>query len=996
MNSIIKYPLIHHVQKEEIISKIKCLSEAYTPEWHFNKEQPDIGSVIALIYAHMLKESMDIVNRAMNKHHVAFLNCLDLGLQEAIPAECFATFEVAPTLDKGVFIPKDTKLLARAKQGGDVIFSTCHSVYVTTQALTEIIFTSQKQGKIIPAYEKGFELVSANIKFFDFTKESIQGHRLSIAHPYILKGNKEGILRLHFESNDSEGIKQLADKEMVEWQIITKEDSVKAETYLEGQSSLCLKLTDIKGQSAVYMDYEAYWIEAKVKDNSKLPMVGLKGIALTISNEDLKPSIVYVQDKEQSSDHFMPFGNPLELYSECYIKCEEAFSKHGAAVTFNFNLEYIQKENVLTLPEEAMRFKYIMRKPHEKAPIQKQEIRVDEVLWDYWNGTGWVRLFDDSHQDSIFNGKRDGEISISFKCPKDIEKITVNAYEGRWIRLRMLRADNIYSIPSVEIIPVIHDLKISYTYNDEPLKPKKILIHNNTYTTDITRALSKGNEIIIFKNFEYDKPACFIGFEKLPEKSPLSIFFDIKTSSVEDTPALSFEYSTYKNNVVCFENLKVSDGTKNLKNSGNMIFILPEGFQKVSLFSKERYWIKVTNENAEYDDIQTDLPHIQGIYFNTARVMNQVTKTERHHITDPKGIFRIKLQEKTIIGIKVFINERVTIFEEMEELINNPIYNTRIKKNKQGEVQEFWVKWQQKDSKVSLELEERNYYVDKVNGEIIFPDNIFVTLPVAMDDFAIEVHYEICDGTRADIDAGMISGLQSPIPFISRVYNPVPAFGSSDFESVEKALVRASHLLENRDKAVSIADYETIIKTYASSISRVKCLPDVTIRGQKESGCMTIAILTDDYDKGSHTFLSYKESLEKYILAKSSLNVFNRRLYLREPIFIELSAHVWLSTDDMEKAYEFQYILQDKITKFFDPLHGHFDGRGWEIGIMPKHNQLDAYLKSLRLDCSIQKIILTAKVPEDRGKKEKDIDDLQLMPFALPISGEHKIVVSLR
>lgn len=996
MKNIMKYPLIHHIQKEEIIKRIGDLSQSYTPEWDFNTESPDVGSVIALIYAHMYKESMEIVNKTMNKHHIAFLNCLDIGLKEAIPAESYVTFEVVPTADTGVFIPKGTKLLARGKEGGDIVFSTCHSVYATTHTCTDILFTSQIQDKIICAYEKDGEPLSVNMAFFDFNGRDIQSHTLSLAHPYILKGSKKGILKLKFETSQTDVLNTLADARSIEWKILTEEGFKAIKSYQEDEKILALEIPDIPKEPIDYRAHEAYWLLAEVKDHGKLPFMSIKGIQMLMAEKDLTPNVIYVQDIEQTGERFMPFGNPLELYAECYIKCDEAFSKHGADIELSFELSYMERENILPVPEETVHFKYIMRKPQGRAPVEKQEIRVDEVLWDYWNGTGWVRLFDKPQEASLFNGKRDGKISLSFKCPEDMDSITVNAYEGQWIRVRMLRGDNIYTMPSVEIIPVIENLKISYTYLANPVRPSKIFIDNNTYTTDITSSLYLGNETILFRKLGFDKPACFIGFEELPEQSPLSVFFHIKNGSGENTPSLTFQYGTFKNDEVFFDNLKVSDGTKNLKNSGNMIFILPENFKKVSLFSKERYWIKITDENSEYENRQTVLPHVEGIYFNTARVINQIQKSEKHYVADPKGTFKIKLQEKNIINIQVFVNEVPGNHEEIEQLLGNPIYNTRVTRDEQGEIDEFWIKWQEKDNRLSLELEERNYYIDKVSGEIIFPENIFITFPATTQGLAIEVIYDTCDGTRANVEKGMINGLQSPVPFISNVFNPIPAFGSSDFESIEKALMRASHLLENRDRAVSIKDYETIIKNYASSINRVRCLADRRITGEKEPGCMTIAILTDDYLKGSHTFLAYKDNLEKYLLKKSSLNTFNRKLYLKEPVFVELMAHVWLVTDDMEKAYEFQRILQEKITQFFDPLKGYFDGRGWEIGVMPKHNQLHAYLKSLRLECGIQKIIITAQVPTKAGKKEKDIEDIGEMPFAVPISGQHKIIVNLK
>ena len=43
---------------KEIEERIEELAASYTPEWHFDREHPDIGSVIGKIFAHQMEGSI--------------------------------------------------------------------------------------------------------------------------------------------------------------------------------------------------------------------------------------------------------------------------------------------------------------------------------------------------------------------------------------------------------------------------------------------------------------------------------------------------------------------------------------------------------------------------------------------------------------------------------------------------------------------------------------------------------------------------------------------------------------------------------------------------------------------------------------------------------------------------------------------------------------------------------------------------------------------------
>ena len=63
---------------EEIENRIIELSHSYTPEWHYDKENPDIGAAIARIFASQMEDNVGILDDVLERYHAEFVNFLDL------------------------------------------------------------------------------------------------------------------------------------------------------------------------------------------------------------------------------------------------------------------------------------------------------------------------------------------------------------------------------------------------------------------------------------------------------------------------------------------------------------------------------------------------------------------------------------------------------------------------------------------------------------------------------------------------------------------------------------------------------------------------------------------------------------------------------------------------------------------------------------------------------------------------------------------------------
>ena len=68
--------LIDSRTEQELLDRIEEPSESYVPEWKFDRKNPDIGSVISLIYARQMMDNIDKYNGTLEQFQIGFLNML--------------------------------------------------------------------------------------------------------------------------------------------------------------------------------------------------------------------------------------------------------------------------------------------------------------------------------------------------------------------------------------------------------------------------------------------------------------------------------------------------------------------------------------------------------------------------------------------------------------------------------------------------------------------------------------------------------------------------------------------------------------------------------------------------------------------------------------------------------------------------------------------------------------------------------------------------------
>lgn len=76
----------------------------------------------------------------------------------------------------------------------------------------------------------------------------------------------------------------------------------------------------------------------------------------------------------------------------------------------------------------------------------------------------------------------------------------------------------------------------------------------------------------------------------------------------------------------------------------------------------------------------------------------------------------------------------------------------------------------------------------------------------------IQATYRVGGGAHTNVGSNMITRIVSPLSRMKRVFNPEPAKGGSDSESIESAKRNAPLYLKTGDRAVTKSDYETLTR----------------------------------------------------------------------------------------------------------------------------------------------------------------------------------------
>lgn len=960
-------------KKQDILDKIRELAASYTPEWQFDEQDPDIGSVLALLFADQMQENIRRYNLTLKRAQVELVNLLGLSPRPVCPAHSIVLMDMIPNTVCGQTLPAGTGFLAEEAGDTALVFETSHGIYLTDAQIKCMFMASGITGKVIPLKkEEAFTL-------FDFDGKGYGRTGLAMYHSYL------------FDEADNDIRMEIAGADRLIDEIVR--GNYRLSYY--GREGFC-PITDLRMEENRYLVFRKDGACHKVREEDKMYSLLLlepAGVPETdVMASDIRFSAfgrptpaecVTGGSGEMDAEEFYPFGRTLSLFAEVSVG-HRYFGKPGAVVTLSFELSF--EDIVAKMPEEEEdeSLKIIKRRPKRNA-LQATEVYADEVSFSYYNGTGWRRLTLETPAEFLFHGGKAGACKISFVCPADWQETEMGSYAGRCIRIRLLRSDNCYYQPSVHHCPVIRHMRVTYDYGNNFVRPQKLVSFQGSRKVDITKRLVHDKKTPILFRSSYYETSLYLGFDRKIEDGPVSLFFRVKGSGDDRKARLRVTYSTRTG----FSRLKMTDHTDGFAHTGTIFFLPPSDMAKRTIEGQEAYWIRITDEEFALEKNPARRPLIEEIAVNAAEIDNIETLPEEEYYIDagePEMSFPIA--QGNILQAEVWVNETAGFSEsEMRRLIQEHPSDTRAEYDQQGNLCEFYIKWREVDHFDRSRPGDRHFVVDRIARRIRFGDGVNVRIPQNTKGPAFKMVVKCCDGARANVPAGSVNDCRGNVPFVKNIRNPAGAFGGKDRETAEEVLWRGAAMFNSRSRLVSVMDYEREVLNFSHGISQVRIVTGARRDGAVADGSISIVVLMEDYKEGPASFIHLKKRLKEHLLTRCELTVAPEQLEVVEPLYVEISVEAWIRATEAENHFAVHQAFENMLTDYLDPVKNN----GWKIGGRITENQIRLRLNREKRSAMISRILVSGRYRDRAGWHETELANLDGNPYMLVVSGQHRI-----
>lgn len=997
--------------QKDLCRRVEELAASYTPEWRFDRHDPDIGSTLALIFTGQMADNIRRMNQLPEKYHTEFVNLLGLNLKPSYPAAGVAVVDLLRGTVPGVALPRGSRLMADSGEGEPILFETTGDVYITNARVTDVLSLSGTAGRICPLLggpapaglnpaeqrvsesaaglaEDADAVQMPAFSLFDYEEPGIERNAMLLYHRSVF-GTEPGIpVQIAMTTPEGKSLApELANTARWRWSYYGEEGLLPFERVEQQDGTILLW----RGSDSVPLpvDGTAYHLICLEALEPIRTTYTAADIRVASCREDAPPRLMLRDGQELDAERCMPLGDTASLFAECYICDDQVFSQQDATITLSFELFSQKKILQLTPEQESEELKVIKRKP-QAIQYHIAYTAPQQIVLEYYNGQMWRKLPCSGEWSAIFDGTHSGSFRIVFHCPADWKSVPVNGYEGRSLRVRVTQADNCYLLPCEHTMPVLEGVRLSYAYEGAWKQPQKLCTVCGTQTEDQTRLLLNSEPTTVFRPLPYPAAALYLGFDRPLEGAPISVLFDVEESVHFRMEPVTFEYSTRTG----FRQMKVIDGTDHFSRAGTVLFMPPSDFAATEVEGIRRWWLRLRGDEKALHGYH---PKVRSIQLNAVEIRNRQTQPEESfyvETTSPNMTF--PLAAENILSADVFVGEMGQLSRrQMQTMLEQEPENVRVEYDFLGEISAFYVRWTEVDTFDHSRPGDRHYMIDRARNVLMFGDGIRVRIPQAQQGTAILVQAVSCDGSRGNVPAGAVDSFYGNVMYVESVHNPVATYAGSDLEDLESARRRGADIISGRGRLISETDYVRAVRAFSDSVEKVKCLAGCTLDGRPEPDQITVAVMTRDYAAGAYSFSNIREPLRRELLRRCDATVQPDQLVVAEPAYVDISVSVWVKVDDAARAFDVQNLILDSVGRFLDPLP-HPGHSGWEIGTLPTENQLKMLLQSLRFGGHIDRMIAVARYVDRNGPHEAALDQLPRLPFAIGINGEHHVHIAFQ
>lgn len=970
-------PILDPRTHEDIMELIKRRAWEYVPEWRYTPgDEKDPGAAIAALFGEMFYHTVDRYNLLPEKYYTEFLNLLGVASPTLTPAAGLVQFEAAAgTEGEPVAVPADTEVFATNGEGEQIVYATERKIEATTARLADVYYADPQQGRI----EK-LDMALEQPFFAPAGSKNLQYHRFAIAHNEALALSGPCTVEVSVRQSTrflEEGTaKLLAEPASATWKYFDGTeyvpfDAARAEgatVVLEKKSAASL-FPEEDGNRYLYCDMEP----------------SLTG-AITLAGVSLKTALASPVPADALSNNDIPirqgeggycFGRRPAPYELFYFRSDNVLCKRGAQANIQLHIVPVVYSESDREPQYAFT-KSIIDK-NEAVRTLLEDVFVEQVVWEYYNGEGWAKLAVSGNVNP-FSCKEQGETALFFTIPADMEPVSVNAEEGYYVRARVVHVENFFSTVPRWILPFVKAAACTFQYTRQ-VPAQALRAQNNAKTVELGNAAGVNDlHLTVFEPMAQHPRAMYLRFDESPHAMPLSLLFEILG---EAPPSSKIVYEMWRGG---FVQARCIDNTDNLRYTGCAYLYLPEPLEETEFFGVSGYWLRMSLSGPPRPDRLA--PRVGSVRLN---IVNAVQRQKALPQAFDTGTYEadktLVLMESPVLACSVWVDEINGLSEtDIAELEKEPPDSVRVERDG-NKAARCLVRWQQVPVLEQAAAGARAYELDSYVGRIRFGNGRAGKVPPPGEG-NIRVEYSYGGGTRGNMPEGSVNALVGSIARISGVKNITPMSGGTDRPAIAKVEALGNRFLRHRERALSTADFEEMTLSRFERAAHVKCFPNTDERGVSAPGHVCVVVMGRDLS-GEYMVHELCREVYAYLSAHCDCNLAaGGRLHVVPSTEITVSAHVRVQLRDLDQAALSQQQIIDGITHLISA-----QWRAREIGEQISLPELYQAVKAVRNVTAVRQILCEGSYFEQGRRVLCALDDGRAFPFATVRSGTHTVRV---
>jgi hypothetical protein len=364
----------------------------------------------------------------------------------------------------------------------------------------------------------------------------------------------------------------------------------------------------------------------------------------------------------------------------------------------------------------------------------------------------------------------------------------------------------------------------------------------------------------------------------------------------------------------------------------------------------------------------------------------------------------MSIVENETIGISNGKRSQVFTLKETPVLldpnfISHPGYNpnpiVKVKKKEESD----WNYWEFKIDLLDSRPGDLHFTVESLTGNLRFGDGKKGKIPPQAAVIVCERYRKIL-GDEARVLAGQIAELRSDVPgFVSdeiMVSNPSDAVGGTNVFSIEEGYSKGLQLFHEPHRAITVADYEYLIKTVFNRefgskpgqerVARVKCLPQFSqdsiylmIIPDPATACFSKAVLESplqqaiEYPQPSEDLL---QRVRKFLESRRLITV---RLLVEGPSYQGVKIEIVVVRKENTNKQQVAKDVTAGIKTYLNPLNGGVDQTGWPFGRSLYKSEMYAIVENIEGVDHVESIFFRATDEATTTENQIDIGERKLI-----------------